>query len=103
MSDEAVVRRTPGEAGRSRTDWARLERLGDQEIAAAVASDPDAAPLVDQAWFRTAQVVEPPTKELISIRLDQDVLSYFRATSERYQTRINAVLRQYMLHELGKR
>ena len=104
MSEQGITRRRLAEASRpSGTDWERLARQSEQEIAAAVAGDPDAAPLVDEAWFRAAEVVEPPTKELISIRLDKDVLDFFRATSERYQTRINAVLRQYMLHERSKR
>ncbi|MBI1320952.1 MAG: hypothetical protein GC168_18655 [Candidatus Hydrogenedens sp.] len=103
MSDERIVRCSLEDLQPTKTDWARVDALTDEEIAAAVASDPDAAPLLDEAWFKTAQVVEPPTKELISIRLDKDVLDYFRTTSERYQTRINAILRHYMQHEQSRR
>lgn len=39
---------------------------------------------------------EPPRKEAISLRLDADVLDWFRARGPGYQTRINAVLRAYM-------
>ena len=38
----------------------------------------------------------PPTKQQITIRLDEDVLKWFRAQGEGYQTRINALLRAYM-------
>lgn len=89
--------RTPG-----RTDWARVDRLSDDGIAAAVARDPDAAPLADEAWFAEAEVREPPAKQAISIRLDQDVLDWFRSNSSRYQSKINAVLRAYMDHERAR-
>ncbi|MBK6306784.1 MAG: BrnA antitoxin family protein [Gemmatimonadetes bacterium] len=42
-----------------------------------------------------ARVVTPVAKA-ISIRLDGDLIAYFRATGPRYQTRINAVLRSYV-------
>ncbi|MBX7237724.1 MAG: BrnA antitoxin family protein, partial [Caldilineales bacterium] len=38
----------------------------------------------------------PPPKQQITIRLDYDVLKWFRAQGEGYQTRINALLRAYM-------
>ena len=37
-----------------------------------------------------------PVKRLTSLRLDADVLEWFRLGGEGYQTRINAVLRQYV-------
>ena len=51
--------------------------------------------LPDDFWDH-AQVVWPVGKEAISIRLDQDVLDWFRRSGPRYQSRINAVLRSYM-------
>jgi uncharacterized protein (DUF4415 family) len=80
--------------GRSRTDWQYLDRLTDDEIAAAVASDPDAAPL-DVDWSQAVLVV-PPRKKAISIRVDPDVLDYFKKEGAGYQRRINAVLRSYV-------
>jgi uncharacterized protein (DUF4415 family) len=76
--------------------------MTDADVKVAVESDPDAAPLVDATWFETACVIEPATKAAISIRLDKDVLDFFRANSERYQSKINAVLRAYMQHEITK-
>lgn len=43
-----------------------------------------------------AVLVPPVLKEPISLRVDQDVLAWFRARGPRYQTRMNAVLRSYM-------
>jgi uncharacterized protein (DUF4415 family) len=79
-----------------RTDWARVEALTDEDIARAVADDPDAAPLLDEAWFRKARLVPPDPKVPISIRIDRDVLEWFRRRGPRYQTKINAVLRAYV-------
>ena len=45
-------------------------------------------------WAKAADV--PHGKKLVSLRLDEDVLDFFRHTGKRYQTRINAVLRSYM-------
>lgn len=91
-----MVRRSLASPRSGKTDWDRVDALRDEEIETAVAGDPDAAPIVDEAWFDKARLIEPPAKEAISIRLDKDVLEFFRATSGRYQTQINAVLRAYM-------
>lgn len=37
-----------------------------------------------------------PVKQAISLRLDADVLAWFKARSEKYQSKINEVLREYM-------
>ena len=49
----------------------------------------------DDFW-QEARVVTPVSKQAISIRLDTDVIDWFRATGPRYETRINAVLRSYV-------
>jgi uncharacterized protein (DUF4415 family) len=72
--------------------------LNDTNIAAAVAADPDAAPIIGPAWIKKAKLVAPPDKELISIRVDKDVLDHFRSR-RRYQTRINQILRLVMEEE----
>ncbi|MBK8210958.1 MAG: BrnA antitoxin family protein [Rhodospirillales bacterium] len=77
-------------------DWRRADSLTEADIKRAVADDPDAAPLLDDAWFRSAEVVMPERKRVISIRLDKDVLDYFRSRGPQYQTRINAVLKAYV-------
>ena len=47
-------------------------------------------------FWATASVVEPVSKQPISLRVDTDVLDWFKAQGPRYQSRINAVLRSYM-------
>jgi uncharacterized protein (DUF4415 family) len=88
------MRLSRDERARGRTDWKRLDALTDREIATAVREDPDAVPL-DFDWSQTV-VFEPPPKRPISIRLDEDVLAFFKAGGAGYQRRINQVLRSYM-------
>jgi len=70
--------------------------MTDEDIAVAVAKDPDAAPILDETFWKNAIVVGPDRKTLVSFRLDRDVLVWFRSLGKGYQTRINAVLRSYM-------
>jgi uncharacterized protein (DUF4415 family) len=76
------------------TDWEALSRLSDAEIRAGIESDPDAH-ATDENFWKEAQVVFPKPKQLVTMRLDADLLEWFKQTS-RYQTRINAILRAYM-------
>jgi uncharacterized protein (DUF4415 family) len=94
MKKENIVTRKWGDRRKGRTDWARLDRLADEDIAKAVANDPDAAP-IDVDWSDAVLIV-PAKKKAISIRVDEDVLDFFKREGEGYQRRINAVLRSYM-------
>ena len=81
---------------RGKTDWARVDALSDTDIRRAIHSDPDAAPELDASWFRKAKIVLPEPKQAVSIRLDRDVMAWFKKQGGGYQTRINAVLRAYV-------
>lgn len=59
-------------------------------------------PELDEAFWQNAELVLPPTKERITLRLDREVLDYFRRSGSGYQTRINAVLRAYVQMQTGK-
>jgi uncharacterized protein (DUF4415 family) len=72
-----------------------LRDITDAEIDAAVASDPDWAEFEPIDWSKMELVI-PPKKQAISIRLDQDLIDYFKAEGPGYQRRINAVLRSYV-------
>jgi uncharacterized protein (DUF4415 family) len=102
MSERRYTKRSTAKTNeRSRTDFDYLDRVSDEEIAAAVAQDPDAAPL-DIDWSK-AELVIPPGKKPISIRVDEDVLDFFKKQGAGYQRRINAVLRSYMQARRKKR
>lgn len=81
--------------GVAKSDWARVDAMTDADIEAAMRSDPDWADLIDVDWS-DAVAVYPLPKQAISIRLDQDVIDFFKGTGKGYQTRINAVLRHFM-------
>ena len=94
MKDENITRVSRDDPRRSKTDWAAVDALTDEEIEAAVRNDPDAVPL-DFDWSE-AVLVLPAKKKAISIRVDEDVLDYFKKKGAGYQRRMNAVLRSYM-------
>lgn len=94
MKKERIVTRRWGDRRKGKTDWARFDAMTDAEIDAAIAGDPDAA-LIDIDWSDAVLVV-PAQKKAISIRVDEDVLDFFKKEGAGYQRRINAVLRSYM-------
>jgi uncharacterized protein (DUF4415 family) len=86
---------------RGKTDWGAVDALTDAEIEEAVRNDPDAVPL-DFDWSEAVLVI-PPKKKAISIRVDQDVLDFFKKDGPGYQRHMNAVLRSYMQQKRKKR
>jgi len=70
---------------KSQTDWDRLRKSGDHV----------GEPEFEVDWA-SAELVEPEPKKLISLRLDPDIIEFFRSQGKGYQTRMNAVLRSYM-------
>ena len=90
------------ERRKSETDWASLEAMTDEEIDASIANDPDWEEFKDIDWSKAILVI-PPKKKAISIRVDEDVLDYFKKQGAGYQRRMNAVLRSYMQQKRRKR
>jgi uncharacterized protein (DUF4415 family) len=80
---------------RGKTDWRKVDKLTDAEIEASMAKDPAWADFNDGDWSEAVLVI-PPKKRAISIRVDEDVLDYFKQQGAGYQRRMNAVLRSYM-------
>ena len=73
----------------SATDWERLVSMDDSEI------DTSDIPELDDDFFQEAELTVP-VKKPITIRLDADVLDWFKSQGQGYQTRINTLLRRYM-------
>jgi uncharacterized protein (DUF4415 family) len=73
---------------------ARLRVMTEAEIERT--SPPELADLPEDFWD-DATLVIPVSKQAISLRVDEDVLDWFRSLGPRYQTRMNAVLRLYMV------
>lgn len=87
------------ERRKSLTDWERLRNMTDEAIEASIKDDPDWS---DDWNWGDAVLVVPPKKKAISIRVDEDVLNYFKNEGAGYQRRINAVLRSYMEQKKNK-
>jgi uncharacterized protein (DUF4415 family) len=95
MSEKSITRKWPPHATKDETDDAPLRALTDANIDKAVAEDPDTF-TPDAEWWKRARVVTPGAKEMVTLRLDPDVLNWFRKAGRGYQTRINAVLRAFV-------
>jgi uncharacterized protein (DUF4415 family) len=80
--------------GRSRTDWKKVDAMSEADLKASIAADPD--DVHGEIDWTQAVAGLPPRKQDIHIRIDADVLSWFRKTGAGYQTRINNVLRAFV-------
>ena len=74
----------------SLTDWKKLDATADEEI------DTSDIPALDEDFFANAEVKMPKKKITVTMRIDPDVLDWFKSFGKGYQTRMNAVLRSYM-------
>jgi uncharacterized protein (DUF4415 family) len=83
-------------AGETGSDWDAAAKLPVPD-----GSDPDDAK--EPVEWATTDLPMPKRKEHISLRIDADVLAFFRRQGRGYQTRINAVLRSYVEHAAVRR
>jgi len=84
--------------GEDRTDWDKVKRTTSAEIEAQAKADGD---LAAEGWQQTAIMGLPPKKEPVNLRIDSDVLDWFRQSGKGYQTRINNVLRAFVTSRRG--
>jgi uncharacterized protein (DUF4415 family) len=90
-AEQLRARRARGE---SQTDGAAVHAETEAELEADIASDPDWAD-IPADWYRNAVLVTS-AKRLLSLRINTDIVDWFREQGPGYQTRMNAVLRAYM-------
>ena len=72
-----------------KSDLKRLDAMRDEDI------DYSEIPEVDEDFLRNVEVEVSPGKKPVAMRLDGDVLAWFKAQGKGYQSRINAILRAY--------
>ena len=80
---------------KSRTDLSRVRRLTDANLV----KDGDAPEWTPAMFARTVarKGLKPvPKKALLSLRIDADVVDWFKAQGAGYQSRMNALLRAFM-------
>jgi uncharacterized protein (DUF4415 family) len=82
---------------RSKTDWDRLKSMTDDDIQKAIESDPDTLEASAEFW-QNATMIMPSgeNKKQITLRIDADILNFFKNNGKGYQSKINAVLRSYI-------
>jgi uncharacterized protein (DUF4415 family) len=102
MTKFSVAKLAQANPEESRTDMGRLRRMTEAQLADRIADDPDWKD-VGEDWHLQAEAVMPVQKKLFSMRVDADVLAWFRSQGAGYQTRMNAVLRSFMEYEMRRR
>lgn len=100
MKERNITAKSRETTPKIKSDLERLRRTTDEEIEAQIKDDPDWSD--DWNWGE-AVLVLPPKKKPISIRVDEDVLDFFKNEGGQYQRRINAVLRSYMEQKKTKK
>ncbi|MHB8384058.1 MAG: BrnA antitoxin family protein [Candidatus Binataceae bacterium] len=75
--------------------------MTDREIEEAVAADPDAPPIMSAKFWRDAVISLPGPKVPVSLRIDHNVLRWFKAHGSGYQTLMNEALTSYMFSHLA--
>lgn len=78
----------------SDSNWKKAAGMTKTEIEASIATDSDETDMV-MDWDN-ATVDLPQPKAVLNMRIDKDLLEYFRKTGKGYQSRINAILRSYV-------
>jgi len=75
------------------SDWNASAAMTADEIEAAIADDADEMAMTID--WGTVDTHLPEPKAVLNMRVDRDVLDFFKSTGRGYQTKINAILRAY--------
>lgn len=98
LKSETIVSYTDEELREKRrregtqTDWARVDALTEEELEASIDFEEEGYPIPG-----TTRAIPDPRKQQITLRLDREVVEWFKGEGPGYQTRMNAVLRSYMV------
>ncbi|KWT91689.1 BrnA antitoxin family protein [Candidatus Magnetominusculus xianensis] len=80
--------------GESQTDWAKVDAMTEEELEASISADDD--DVHEKVDWTQATIGLPSRKKHINIRVDADVLEWFRSQGRGYQTYMNSVLRAFV-------
>lgn len=80
--------------GEDRTDWAKIEAVTGAKLEASIRADADDVH-GEPDWTRGIMGIPAP-KDHINIRVDHDVLQWFKSNGKGYQTLMNNVLRAFV-------
>ncbi len=80
--------------GEDRTNWERADQITGERLEASILADPDDIH-AEPDWTKAIRGIRP-RKDHINIRVDHDVLEWFRSNGKGYQTLMNNVLRAFV-------
>ncbi len=72
-----------------------IEDIPDQAI------DTSDIPELDENFWANAKIVKPINKKAVSLRVDSDILDWFKSQGKGYQSLMNSVLRSYVEHQIN--
>jgi uncharacterized protein (DUF4415 family) len=75
---------------KSKTDWARVDAMTDDEI------DCSECPETDEAFWASAELIMPENKVKIGVRFDKTIVDWFKKQGPGYQGKMNSVLKTYV-------
>jgi uncharacterized protein (DUF4415 family) len=81
------------------TDWPKLDAMSEADVKAAALNDGDGPPMTDEEWAKNE--VSSAGQVSVGLKLDSDVVAWFKSQGRGFQASINAALRRYM-EEQGK-
>lgn len=98
MSEENIVRYSRDNLPKdTKTDWARLKAMTEEEIEANALSDPDNPPIdVDSPAFRQRSAMFYYPRGLVRLNIDPDILAWFRQHGTDFRQQIGTALQDYM-------
>lgn len=83
--------------GEDRTDWKKMDEMTEEELEASIRADPDEPREGEIDWTKAVKGIPPRIiKDHINIRIDHDVLAWFKKQGRGYQTLMNNVLRAFV-------
>ncbi len=91
-----LTRTTSAARTKGKTDFKRLREMSDAEI------DYSDIPKLGRSFWNRAKLIMPEPKDRLTIRVDHDIVEWLKQQGSGYQTRINAILRSYMIAQSGE-
>lgn len=72
-------------------DWDKVDAIPESSY------NYDESPELTEEFLKIAFIRKPTHKKPVSLRLDEDVIDFFKKTNKQYQSKINDVLRAYKI------
>ena len=84
MNEKPTIKRSAADRRKDQTDWQQVDALSEEDIEDAARSDPDAQHTEAEFW-KTATFRMPEPKQLITLRVDRDVIDWHKRQGKGYR------------------